>query len=126
MRAALARLRGATPPQLVLDAGHGGGKILGGASPAGGEQAGRAVEGLDAEAGIVGEGRQPGCLGGRMGLEGGVLGEHGAGLVRLGQAELSRRDGLDAVLRQQLAHLAQLARIMRRGDNLAGQEAVHD
>ena len=55
MRAALARLRGAAPPQLVLDAGHGGGKILGGASPAGGEQARRAVEGLDAEAGIVGE-----------------------------------------------------------------------
>ena len=50
---------------------------------------GRAVERIDAQAGIVGDGRQARGFRGGMRLDGGILGEHVAGLVRLGQAELA-------------------------------------
>ena len=60
-----------------------------------------------------------------MRLDGGVLGEHVAGLVGHGQAELAGRHRLDPERRQQLLHLAQLAGIVGGDHDLAGQRAVH-
>ena len=65
------------------------------------------------------------ALRGRMGLDGGVLGEHVAGLGGHGQAELAGRHRLDAERRQQLPHLAQLAGIVGGDDDLAGQLTMH-
>ena len=50
--------------------------------PTGGVDARRAVEGDDAEAGIVGEGGQARGGGGGFGLEPGVVGEGFAGFLR--------------------------------------------
>ena len=47
------------------------------------------------------------------------------GLVGLAKAELARRDGLDAVRRQQLPHLGELAEIVGRDHEAAGDSAMH-
>src|SRR5262249_43295076 len=48
-----------------------------------------------------------------------VLAEARAGFLGLGEAKLARRDSVDAIGREQVAHLAQLARIMGRDDQPA-------
>ena len=52
----------------------------------------------------------------RLRLDAGVVAEARAGFFGLGEAELAGRDGLDAVGREQLPHLAQLAGIVGRDD----------
>lgn len=54
------------------------------AGPAGGEDAGGAVEDVYAEAGVVGDGGEAGGLGEGVGLEEGVLGEGDAGFLDVG------------------------------------------
>ena len=72
---------------------------------------------------IVGERRLAGGARGGFRLDARIGGEGGAGLFRLGEAELAGRLRLDAVGRQQFAHLAQLAGIVRGDDDRAGEEA---
>ena len=57
-------------------------------------------------------------------LDAGVVAEARAGFLGLGQAELAGRDGIDAVGREQLAHLAQLAGIVGRDDEPARELAM--
>ena len=59
-----------------------------------------------------------------MGLDGGVLRKHVPGLGRCGQPEIARRDGVDAERSEQLAHLVELAGIVRGDHDLAGQGTV--
>ena len=94
---------------------------LAGESP--GADAGLAAEGLDLEARVVGEGREPGGPGREPGLDPGVGLERQAVLDRVAlDAELLERDEVqivDALEGQQLAELAQLVGRPRRDDEPA-------
>src|SRR5829696_1947899 len=80
---ALLRRRRTAPLQFALDPLHGRAEILAD-RPIGREQAGGAVERVDADARIVGEGGQPRRLRGGMRLDRRVLGKHVPGLGRSG------------------------------------------
>ena len=77
--------------KLALDPRHGGGKVLGAARPARGINARRAVQGFDAEAGIVGQRRPARAARGGESFQLGVGLERVAGLFGLRQAERRRR-----------------------------------
>ena len=124
MRLALFRHGRAALGEFGLHTGQSRGEVLARTGPVRREQAGRAVERVDADAGIVGQRRQAGSVGRRHRLDRGVLGEHVAVLLGLGQAELAGRDQLDAIGGHQLAHLAQFALVMGRDHDLAGEGTV--
>ena len=123
MRPALLRRGRAAFCKLCLHTGQRRGEILARPGPVGREQAGRAVQRVDADAGIIRQRRQSGGIRRRDRLDRSVLGEHVAVFHRLGQAELAGRDQLDPIGRHQLAHFAQLALVVGRDHNLAGEEA---
>ena len=85
----------------------------------------RAVERLDAEAGIVGEGGQARRRSRGPRLDEGIGDEGVAGFLRLGQAKLARRHAFHAMRRHQFAHLAQLAGVVGGDDQLALELARH-
>ena len=124
MRLALVRRRRAALAQQRIDARHRGGEILRRSGPARRMDAGLAAEGIDREARVVREGGQARALRGGLRLDARIGAEGRAGLVRLGQAELAGRDRQDAVEREQLAHLDELAGIMRRDHQAAADAAV--
>ena len=84
------------------------------AAIAGGVHTGGAVEGVHAQAGVVGNGGQSAGLHDGLGLDAGVFREGGAGFLRL---QRQPQFGLEYYLHPQLAqnalHLRQLALIMR-------------
>src|SRR3954454_448118 len=95
---------------------------MGGAGPPGGEDARHAVEGVDAQPGVVRHGDHTSGLGDRPGLEQSVLVERRPGLRHLGDAgegvdghELDR----DVRLREDPAHLLDLVRVPGRQDDHA-------
>ena len=85
---------------------------------------GLAVERIDREAGIVGKGGQSGRLGRGLRLDARVVAKRHSGLVRFRQPKFARRYGVDAVRRKQFAHFGELAGIMRRDNQTAGDTAV--
>src|ERR1700730_5124800 len=125
MRFALRGCRRAALLQQAFDPGHRGGKILSWAGPARGEDSGRAVQRADRQSGIIRERRQLRRFrrGHRLDLRIGAKAV--AGLVRFAEAEFARRYRLDAMRRQQFAHLGELARIGGRDHELACDSAVH-
>ena len=125
MRASLRGLLGAALLQQALDPRHRRVEILGRPGPARRENSGRAVERVDDEAGIVGEGRQLRGLRRRDRLDPRIGDKTVAGLLGLGEAELAGRDRLDAMRRKQFPHLGELAGIMGRDHELACDVAVH-
>ena len=124
MRLALRRRGGAALLQQALDPRHRGGKILGRPGPARRENPGRAIERVDHQSGIVGEGRQLRGLRRRHRLDPRIGAKGVAGLVGLAEAEFAGRDRLDAVRRQQFAHLGELAGIVGRDHELAGDSTM--
>ena len=74
---------------------------------------------------IVGERRQAGALRRRLRLDQRIGDEIRAGLLRFGQTEFAGRHRLDAIRRQQFAHLAQFARVMGGDDQLSAQTPRH-
>ncbi len=97
------------------------GLILG---PAGRMNAGLAVQRIDTEAAVVGQGGQAGKVGGGAGLELGVGDKAGAGLLGLGQVEFGGAEALDAERRDQSADFAQLALVVG-GDDQLRPDRVH-
>ncbi len=85
--------------------------------------AGRAVERIDHEAGIVGKSRQAGRLCRGFRLDAGVVAKRHAGFVRLFKPQLTRGYGVDPVGRKQFPHFGELAGIVRR-DHQATRDAA--
>src|SRR5204863_8639871 len=88
-------------------------------------EAGRAVERVAHEAGIVGDGGQAG--GKRCGfrLDARIGGEARAGFLRLGQAQFARRNDFDAMAPQKLAHFNELALVVGGDDDTPGNPPAH-
>src|SRR5208282_1163154 len=84
----------------------------------------RAVECIDREAGIVGKSGQAGCNRCGLGLDACIVAKAHAVLVRFRQIEFTRRYGVDAVRRKQFTHLGELAGIMGRDHETAGDAAM--
>ena len=84
----------------------------------------RAVQRIDHQAGIVGEGGQSGCNRRGLCLDLRVVAKAHAVFVRFRQIEFTRRYGVDAVRRKQFAHLGELAGIMGRDHETAGDVAM--
>src|SRR5262249_57449779 len=97
MRLALTALPRAALAQLVFHRLHGAPEVLFGTRPARRINAGIAVECINRQPGIVGEGRQAcrGCR--RARLDAGVLLEARAALPRLGHADLPRPPPFDTL-----------------------------
>ena len=110
LRLAQRRAVGAMVLQHGFDRLHGAGEILVLAGPARGMDAGRAAERIDRQPGIVGKRRQAGRACRRLCLDAGIVAKARAGFLRLAQAELAGGDRVDAVGREQLAHLARACR----------------
>src|SRR4051812_46129064 len=125
MRLALVRRRGAALLQQPLDPRHCRGEILGFPRPARRIDAGCAVERVDHEAGIIGEGRK--LRGLRRGdrLDRGVGAKARSGLLGFVEAKLAGRYRFDTMRRQQFAHLGKLAGIVGRDDEFAGDLPMH-
>ena len=111
-RAALAKF--------LLDRFHRVPEIPVGSGPTRRMDAGRAVEGIDHEAGIVGKGRQAGRRCRRLRFDARVFAERRAGFFWFAQSHLTCRYGLDPVGRQQLAHFLELPGIMGGYDQTTG------
>ena len=124
MRLALGRRLRAAFVQLDLDGLHGAAEILFRPGPARRMDSRRAVERIDHQAGIVGEGGQAGRKRCGLGLDARVVAKAHAGLVRFLQVEFTRRYGVDTVRRKQFAHLGELAGIMRRDHETPGDAAM--
>ncbi len=125
MRAPRRRRQCPALAQPRFDGLHRLGEILVRPGPARGMNAGLPAQRFHDQTGIVGEGRQAG--GGRSGrfrLDGGVLGKARAGLLRFAELQLARRNRIDAICRQQVAHFPQLAGIVGGDDELARDGAV--
>ena len=73
---------------------------------------------------IVGQRNHPRGFGCRPRLDQRVFEERLAGLLRFGQAERARADDLDPVGFDQIAKFRQLAHVMRRRDDPAGEAAM--
>src|ERR1700722_3578151 len=110
--------------ELDLDGLHGAAEILFRPGPARRIDSRRAVERIDHQAGIVGEGGQAGRSRRGLRLDARVVAKAHAGLVRFYEIEFTRRYGVDAVRRKQFAHLGELAGIMRRDHETAGDAAM--
>jgi hypothetical protein len=83
------------------------------AAIAGGEDARCAAQRRDAQAGVVGQRRQPGQAGGVAGLGDGVLDERDVRFLRFRHVEGGLRQHVEIEGRQQLAEFAQLAGVAR-------------
>ena len=80
------------------------------AAVAGAVHAGRTVQCVHAQAGIVGDGGQAACLADDLGLDEGILGKGGAGLFRLNRdAQFLLADHLVALRFQNAAQFAELS-----------------
>ena len=100
-------------------------KSLPSSGPARRVDAGRAVQRIDHEAGIVGKGRQLRGLRRRDRLDRRIGAKRLAGFLGLAEAEFARGNRLDAMRRQQFPHLGELAGIVGRDHELAGDSTVH-
>src|SRR6516164_3820796 len=118
------RRRRAALVEFVLNGLHGAAKILIGSGPARRMDARRAAERIDRKPGIVGEGGQAGRLGGRFGLDAGVVAKAQPRLVRFLQSQFPRRCGVDPVRRKQLAHFSELAGVVGRDHEAPGKAAM--
>ena len=118
------RGRRALCAQAVFDLPHRGSKILGRPGPARRVDARRSAERFDHQPGIVGERRQPRRHGRRHGLDAGILAKARAGFLRLAEAELGGRNGVNPIRREQLPHLAQFAGIVGRDHQATGDPAM--
>ena len=90
MRCAALRRHSAGFSQLLFDFLHGFAKILVGPGPARRMDARRAVERIDHEAGIVGKGRQAGCLRRRFRLDARVVAECRSNFFGFGKSHVAR------------------------------------
>ncbi len=126
MRLALVGRGRAALLQQALDPGHRRHEILALAGPARRVNAGRAVQCIDHEAGIVGKGRQLRGFRGRDRLDRRIGAERLAGFLGLAEAEFACGNRLDAVRRQQFPHLGELAGIVGRDHEPAGDSTVHE
>ena len=80
------------------------------AAVAGTVHAGRTAQRIHAQAGVIGDGGQTACLADSLGLDEGILGKGGAGLLRLdGDAQLLLADHLVALRFQNAAQFAELS-----------------
>jgi hypothetical protein len=84
-----------------------------------------ALERVDAQPAVVGQGGQAGEVRRLARLEVGIVGEGRADLLGLGQIELRRGQRLDAVRAEQLGDLAHLSLIVAGDDQLAGPQLPH-
>src|SRR5205807_6367639 len=82
-------------------------------------------ERIDHQPGIIRESRQAGGKRCGLRLETRIRRERDAGFLRLGQLQLGRGNCLDAMAREQIAHLGELALVMRGDDEAAGNLPVH-
>jgi hypothetical protein len=112
--------------QFVFDPRHRLGKIFIWSRPARRMNAGFALQSIDPEPGIVGQGRMTAGIGGGAGLEFGIGGESPAGLLRLGKVLLAGADRLDAVRAQERLDLPHLAGIMAGDDQDAAAGQSHE
>src|SRR5262249_14985427 len=94
------------------------------AGPARRVDAGRAVERIDREPGIVGECGQRGSGRGGERLDTGIVAESRSGFLGLGEPELVCRYGRYAIGGEQLAHLLELAGVVGGDDQTAGNKAM--
>src|SRR6185436_19375128 len=111
--------------QQALDSAHRRHEILALAGPARRVNAGRAVQRIDHEAGIVGKGRQLRGFGGGDRLDRRIGAKGVAGFLGLSQTQLTRGNRLDAMRREQFPHLGELAGIVGRDHEPAGDSTVH-
>jgi hypothetical protein len=88
-------------------------------------EAGRAPQRINADAGVVGQGRQTRRVGRVPGLQEGILDEGVAGLVRTLDAEFRLRDEFDAGASQQLAQFDELAGVAAGEDYLVHSTISH-
>src|SRR6185437_9925690 len=116
---------GATLDQERLDFVHGEAKVLVGSSPARRVNAGLAIQRIDHQAGVVGEGRLAGRLGCGHRLDARVLGESLSGFGRFAEPQFADRLRRDAVGREQFAHFGELAGIMCGDNDRAGEFLTH-
>jgi len=84
-----------------------------------------AAQRVDHQTGVVGESGAARCPCGGLGLDARILGEGLAGFLRLRKVELARRLRFDAERRQQFAHFLELARIVGRDYDRAGELPAH-
>ncbi len=78
---------------------------------AGAVQAGRAIEGIDHQAGIVGQGRQAGFAAGVSGLDQGILDEGGRGFVGIDHTEFRLCQQLDIEIGEQCPQFGEFAAV---------------
>src|SRR5215472_4152193 len=125
MRAARRRLERVALPQHALDLLHGEAEILALAGPARRQDAGRAVERVDRQSGVVGKGRESGRGCGGVGLDARVVAKARAGFRRLGKAECAGDDRFNVKRFEQLAHFLELARIVGCDDEPTRDPSMH-
>ena len=106
----------------LVHAPHGLGEVLVFAAPARGIDAGRAAQCIDHEAAVVGERGLSRCAGGGERLQLRIAAKAVLGLLGFGEAEVARRDRLDAIFAEQRGDLAHLAGIVAGDDERAGLE----
>ena len=92
--------------------------------PARGEDAGLAVECVDAEPAVVGERGEAAEVRRLARFELGIVDEGDASFFGFGQVKLCRPDARDPVRREQSANFAQLARVVSR-DHQFGPDRLH-
>src|SRR5947209_15939365 len=125
MRLALGRPGRAALGEQAFDPAHRRAEILGRARPTRRKYPGGAVQRVDRQSGIIGEGGKLRGFRGRHGFDPCVVAKRVASLVRLVEPKRCGRDCLNAVRRQQLSHLGQLAWIVARDHQLACDSTMH-
>src|SRR5579872_1020417 len=125
MRFALRRFPRAALGQEPLDPAHRGVEIFGRSGPARRIDAGRAVKRFDDEAGIIGEGGELCGAGCGLRLDPGIGRKALAGLFGLREMKIAGRNRRDAMGREQLAHLGELAGIMGGDHELTTDTTGH-
>jgi hypothetical protein len=110
----------------IVDALHGEGEVLSGAGPAGGVDAGCAVEICNLEPRVIGERGEARSGRGGEGLEARIAFEGRLGFLGLGKVQVAGRDGIEAVRCDQFLDLPYLARVVAGDDEAAaGFELFH-
>src|SRR5581483_4424406 len=124
MRSSLRGLRRAALGEQPFDPAHRGVEILVRPGPARRLDPRRSLKRVDHQTRIVGKRGQFRRIGRRRRLDPGIRCKTVAGFFRLGETKLASRYCADAMRREQLAHLGELAWIMRGDHELAGDATM--